>query len=267
MHKSFNEVTGSSISRIIECVLKFNPDCPQTGRKSFSSAKNVVGTLPDNGLELKFLEKKFDTKVYYKKDNHRKHCLVGVRLTLLAATFSIFKRKERYPQIVNTCNPVLMTRFLKSSVVTKWVLLWTITFIILWFNSRVLWNYSLFHRCLNVLALLMIAFYPLYWTFLRVMSFHPFFGLLKSKTIQDNPFLIIICLVIVSPKCVGCPFDDFPVFYEWLICAIEGLLRIHFTISVWKEEGNQIFLHYLLRNSNIIHWIHQNKSNNKLIAL
>ena len=37
---------------------------------------------------------KFDTKVHYTKDTHREHWLLGARLTPLAATFSIFMKKE-----------------------------------------------------------------------------------------------------------------------------------------------------------------------------
>ena len=64
------------------------------------------------------------------------------------------------------------------------------------------------------------------------MPFSPVFGLLKWKAIQDNQFMIIICLIFVSPKCVGCVFDDFPVFYEQLVCVIGGLLRMYLTMSV-----------------------------------
>ena len=52
-----------------------------------------------------------------------------------------------------------MAWFLKLSVVIRSILLWTTTFIVLWFYSRVLWNDSLFHSCLDVLTHFIIAFY------------------------------------------------------------------------------------------------------------
>ena len=52
---------------------------------------------------------KFETKVYCKKDRHREHLFLVVKLTPSAATFLIFMKKEQYPQIVNTYRHVLMT--------------------------------------------------------------------------------------------------------------------------------------------------------------
>lgn len=68
-------------------------------------------------------------------------------LTPLTATFSIFMKNEQYPNNVNAYKPVLMTWFLKLSVVIQWLLLWITIFMILWFNSRFLWNDSLLHSC------------------------------------------------------------------------------------------------------------------------
>ena len=69
VHKSFNEVTRSSIREWIKCALNFNPDRQETGTKLLSSILNVVGTLLDNkiSLLLKFLDMKYDTNVHYKK--------------------------------------------------------------------------------------------------------------------------------------------------------------------------------------------------------
>ena len=46
------------------------------------------------------------------------------------------------------------------------------------------------------------------------MLFYPVFELLKWKMVQDNQFIIIICLIFVSPKYVGRGFDEFPVFHK-----------------------------------------------------
>ena len=51
---------------------------------------------------------KFDTKVHYKEDKHCEYWLLGVRLTPLAATFSIFMKKEYCPKSFNTYNLELM---------------------------------------------------------------------------------------------------------------------------------------------------------------
>ena len=46
---------------------------------------------------------KFHAKVYYKIDRHCEQWWLGVRLTPLAVTCSIFmKKKNKYPQSVNT---------------------------------------------------------------------------------------------------------------------------------------------------------------------
>ena len=62
---------------------------------------------------------KFDTKVHYKEDKHCEYWLLGVRLTPLAATFSIFMKKEYCPKSFNTYNLELMAWFIKLSVVMQ----------------------------------------------------------------------------------------------------------------------------------------------------
>ena len=57
--------------------------------------------------------------MYCKKDRHREHWLLGVRLSTSADFFSISMKKGQYPQSVNIYNPVLMTSFLKLSVVMQ----------------------------------------------------------------------------------------------------------------------------------------------------
>ena len=115
-------------------------------------------------------------------------------------------------------------------------------------NSWVLWNYSLLKR--------FKAFYDsilLYYIEHFRELFYPVFRLLKWETIQDKQFIIIIYLLFVSPKCVARVFDEFPAFHEQIICIIEGLPRIHPTVSVWKEESNRIFLLNLKQNPNLIY--------------
>ena len=34
------------------------------------------------------------------------------------------------------------------------------------------------------------------------MSFYPVFRLLNCKTVQDNQFMTISCIIFVSPKCI-----------------------------------------------------------------
>ena len=62
---------------------------------------------------------KFNIKMHSKSDRHREHWLLGVRLSALADFFSISMKKGQYPQSVNIYNPVLMTSFLKLSVVMQ----------------------------------------------------------------------------------------------------------------------------------------------------
>ena len=38
---------------------------------------------------------KFDTEVRYEKDKHREHWLLGVRLTSMAAPYSIFRKNQQ----------------------------------------------------------------------------------------------------------------------------------------------------------------------------
>ena len=101
---------------------------------------------------------KFDKKVHYKKDRHCEEWLLGVKLSQLVITFSVFKKENEYRQNISTYNPVLMTSCLKLSVAIQWVLLWTTTFMVLWFNSRFLRNEGLFHSSLNVLTRVMKVF-------------------------------------------------------------------------------------------------------------
>ena len=42
------------------------------------------------------------------------------------------------------------------------------------------------------------------------MLFRPVFGFINWMMINVNQFMIIICLIFVSPKCVGYVFDGFP---------------------------------------------------------
>ena len=65
---------------------------------------------------------KFDTQIHYRKVRHRKHWLLGVRLTPLADTFSFFMKKDFYPPVVSTYKTVLMTWFLTLTVVIQLVL-------------------------------------------------------------------------------------------------------------------------------------------------
>ena len=117
-----------------------------------------------NSLLFRFLDMKFDTKVHYRKYRDREHWLLGVvRLIPLAATFLVFMKKDKYSERMNASNPVLVTWFLKLSVVIKWFLLWTIT---LEFDARVLWNDSVsqLFQCFN-------AFYDsIYCTILNILT-------------------------------------------------------------------------------------------------
>ena len=82
-------------------------------------------------------------------------------------------------------------------------LFWTTSFMGLYFNSRVLWNDSLFDSCLNVLRHFMIKFYCQTLNILN-KSFYPAFALLKWKTIQDKQEMLHILTVTVRKIIHAC---------------------------------------------------------------
>ena len=120
--------------------------------------------------------------MHYKKDWHREHWFLCGTLTLLAASFLIFIKKQWHHQSID--NPVLMTWFLKYSVIIQWVLLWTTTFKVLWFNYWVLWNNSQFHIYLNVLTYFMIAFY---YVMLNILKSYAIFSCFWITKVEGDP--------------------------------------------------------------------------------
>ena len=129
-----------------------------------------------------------------------------------------------------------MTWFLKLSAAIQWVLLWTTIFMVWWFNLR------LFSQLLKRFNAFYDSILLSYTDHFRELHHFTLFRDYQSEK-MNNQFLIIICLIFVSPECVGRVFDDSPVFHEQLICVIKAFLRI---------QSNRIFLLYLLWNTTLI---------------
>ena len=101
-------------------------------------------------------------------------------------------------------------------------------------KSDILFHIFLFpHSGFCIIWFYCIIFYRNHRYFIvlyRSLLFCAVYGFLKWKMIRDNGFTAISCFISVSPKFGGRIYTNFPVFLDWIIWVIEGLLRLYIKI-------------------------------------
>lgn len=131
---------------------------------------------------------------------------------------------------------------------------WTTTFMVLWFNTPILWKDSLFYNCLNVLTRVMITFYCIILNISKSYIIWSRFQISKveiiaSFSIHDNN-LPYFCL----PKMFKSRFWWLPSI-SWITNLSNRRLakdnECH--SECLKRRKHRIFLHYLFWNPILIH--------------
>lgn len=131
---------------------------------------------------------------------------------------------------------------------------WTTTFMVLWFNTPILWKDSLFYNCLNVLTRVMITFYCIILNILKSYIILSGFQISKveinaSFSIHDNN-LPYFCV----PKMFKSRFWWLPRI-SWItnMCNRRLAKDNECHSECLKRRKHRIFLHYLFWNPILIH--------------